>query len=276
MPEISLITATYGRTAEIPRLLDSLVRQSFKDFELIIVDQNEHDEVAQIVQRYAHTLSISYIKSAKKGLSLNRNLGLDAAHGQIYAFPDDDCFYDDTVLQCVHEAFSDASLKYLCFDLYDDVSNNFCWKRVDRVPVMKRRRVYYNGNSINFFIRANPHRFDENLGVGTKFGSGEETDYLLQNIAKDDKGRACLEANIYHNAGQGVHITNEKYYKYALGFGAMCKKDVVARKSVWTLLLFAKYVLRACAGLLLKKDKKLHWLGLKGRVGGFISYKVKR
>lgn len=272
--EISLITATYGRTVELPRLLDSLVRQTFKDFELIVVDQNEHDEVKTIAESYAQRLHIIYVKSGQKGLSRNRNVGLEQAHGQIYAFPDDDCYYDDTVLQCVHEAFKDASLKYLCFDLYDDVSNNFCWKRVDRVPVMKRRRIYYNGNSNNFFIRANPHRFDERLGVGAQFGSGEETDYLLQNIAKGDRGSACTASRIYHNAGQANVRNYDKLYRYSLGFGAMCKKDVVTRKSLWTLVLFAKYVLRALLGLLLKKDKKAYWLSLTGRIGGFVRYRV--
>ena len=39
---ISLITATYGRTEEVRTLLGSLARQSYKDFEFILVDQNPH------------------------------------------------------------------------------------------------------------------------------------------------------------------------------------------------------------------------------------------
>ena len=273
MPEISLITATYGRINEIPRLLDSLIQQTFKDFELIIIDQNEHYEVQKILEKYKELLNIHYIRSSQKGLSHNRNIGLEKASGDIFAFPDDDCYYDGNVLECVHQAFKDKELKYLCFDLYDDIDNNFCWKKVDRVSSLKRRRLYYNGNSINFFIRANTNRFDECFGVGAKYGAGEETDYLFQNIGTKDIGKPCFEAKIYHNSGTGVHVTYEKYYKYAIGFGAMCKKDFLLRKSIDSIFLFLKYVIRTFAGILLKKDKKIYWLGLKGRICGFVIYK---
>ena len=47
--KISLVTATLGRVDEINILLDSLVKQTYKNFELIIVDQNEHYKVQNIV-----------------------------------------------------------------------------------------------------------------------------------------------------------------------------------------------------------------------------------
>ena len=61
--KVSLVTATLGRIDEINILLDSLVKQTYKDFELIIVDQNEHYKVQNIVDKYTNILNIKYIRS---------------------------------------------------------------------------------------------------------------------------------------------------------------------------------------------------------------------
>jgi glycosyltransferase involved in cell wall biosynthesis len=50
MPELSLIIATLGRTLELDRLMATLVNQSFRNFEIIIVDQNADDRLTSFVQ----------------------------------------------------------------------------------------------------------------------------------------------------------------------------------------------------------------------------------
>ena len=55
---ISLITATYGRTKEIATLLESLSKQTYKEFEIVIIDQNVHDEVKSIVDNYKSIMNI--------------------------------------------------------------------------------------------------------------------------------------------------------------------------------------------------------------------------
>lgn len=79
--KFSLITATYGRTAEVRMLLESLTRQTYKDFELILVDQNPHFELRDLTEEYASRIDIRYVRSEVKGLSYNRNIGLDLCQG---------------------------------------------------------------------------------------------------------------------------------------------------------------------------------------------------
>ena len=103
--KFSLITATLGRVAEIENLLISLSKQTYKDFELILVDQNSHRFIEEIVRRYESIISIIYIRSNRRGLSYNRNIGLDVATGEIVGFPDDDCTYSKNVLEDVKNSF---------------------------------------------------------------------------------------------------------------------------------------------------------------------------
>ena len=103
--KVSLIMPTINVTDELVLFLDSLSRQTFKDFELIAIDQNEHDEVFKILKRYEKLFDIKYVKSDEKGLSLNRNKGLILRNGEIVGFPDDDCEYDDDTLEKVVSFF---------------------------------------------------------------------------------------------------------------------------------------------------------------------------
>lgn len=71
---ISLIMPTLNRYDDIYLLMDSLENQTYKNFELIVVDQNDNSKVKEIVDKYIDKLDIKYIKSSKKGLSYNRNV----------------------------------------------------------------------------------------------------------------------------------------------------------------------------------------------------------
>ena len=102
--KVSLILPTLNRTDDLAVFLDSLLEQTYKDFELIVVDQNEGNEVFEIVKDYEEDFKIKYVKSDEKGLSLNRNRGLILMKGEIVGFPDDDCEYSPDTLEKVVES----------------------------------------------------------------------------------------------------------------------------------------------------------------------------
>ena len=70
---VSLIMPTLNRYEDIDLLMKSLQKQTYKNFELIVVDQNDNDKVKEIVDKYKEEIVIKYIKSNKLGLSYNRN-----------------------------------------------------------------------------------------------------------------------------------------------------------------------------------------------------------
>ncbi|HBF5453835.1 TPA: glycosyltransferase, partial [Clostridioides difficile] len=61
---ISLIMPTLNRYDDIYLLMDSLENQTYKNFELIVVDQNDNSKVKEIVDKYIDKLDIKYIKSS--------------------------------------------------------------------------------------------------------------------------------------------------------------------------------------------------------------------
>ena len=91
--KISVLVPTLGeRTKEIERLLKSLLNQTYKNFEIIIITQGNHDTIKKIINKYKK-LNIIHIVMNTKGLSKARNEGLNAATGEIIVLSDDDCWY---------------------------------------------------------------------------------------------------------------------------------------------------------------------------------------
>ena len=130
--------------------------------------------------------------------------------------------------------------------------------------------------SITFFVNYTYEDivlFDENLGVGSVFGSGEETDYVLTLLHKGYKGEYFADDIIFHPAKKGNYDDLDRAYKYALGYGALVKKEVLGRKNFLYYFKFLKRIFRSIAGIILTKNRKYHKTVLKGRIEGFNKYK---
>ena len=277
---VSLIMPTINRYDEIYLLMDSLKRQTYKKFELIVIDQNNNDKVWDIVKNYTEDIDIKYVKSDKPGLSLNRNIGIDMAKGQIIGFPDDDCIYEDDTLEKVTTFFNknqDYRL-YSCKTM-DTNKIDYFKKMYDGTCEITSTNIMDTLTSITFFINFKNDkytRFDEKLGVGGEFGSGEEIDYVLDLINKGYKGRYFGENIIYHPAKKHSK-SKEKYqrdFNYGRGFGALCKKEIIYRKNYKFIKVMGYKIIRNIGGIVLNKDRDYHDATIKGRTEGFKQYKL--
>jgi len=89
-PLVSVIIATYNRAHLIPQSIESVLSQTFKDYEIIVVDDGSSDNTKELLKnRYGE--SIIYIgKEKNEGLSAARNIGVKAAKGKYLAILDDE------------------------------------------------------------------------------------------------------------------------------------------------------------------------------------------
>ena len=88
--KISLIMPTINTYDELDLFLKSLSIQTYKNFELIVIDQNNELNIVDLIEKYQNDFDIKYNKSYELGLSLNRTKGLFRMDGEIVGFPDDD------------------------------------------------------------------------------------------------------------------------------------------------------------------------------------------
>lgn len=95
MPKLSIIVPVYKVEAYLPRCLDSILAQTFTDFELILIDDGSPDRCGEIMEEYAKRDSrIVTIHQENQGVSAARNAGLTAAKGNYIGFVDPDDWID--------------------------------------------------------------------------------------------------------------------------------------------------------------------------------------
>ena len=88
--QLSIIIAVYQRQDELTSLLNSLVKQSDKNFEVIIVDDGSPSKLEPIVDGFNELLNIKYYYKDNSGPGLSRNFGMSKAEGNYFVFLDSD------------------------------------------------------------------------------------------------------------------------------------------------------------------------------------------
>ena len=123
--KVSVIMPAYNREVYIRESIESVLAQSFTEFELIIVDDGSTDSTAAIVNSYTDS-RIRLFRQEHRGASVARNLGIEEARGQFIAFLDsDDLYYPDcleTLFRLIQSnrtemAFSNFSESYHAEDM---------------------------------------------------------------------------------------------------------------------------------------------------------------
>ena len=79
MPFFSVIIPTFNRANILPRAIESILSQSFSDWELIIQDDGSTDETSTIVQSFLDDRRIKYFSEENQGVCAARNLGSEKA-----------------------------------------------------------------------------------------------------------------------------------------------------------------------------------------------------
>lgn len=94
-PIVSVIIATYNRAKSLGTAIESVLKQSYCNIEIIVVDDGSTDETKKIVQPYIKNYAIRYIYQKNKGCVEARNNGIKIAKGKYIAILDDDDFWCD-------------------------------------------------------------------------------------------------------------------------------------------------------------------------------------
>lgn len=277
----SLIIGTLDREEEIKACLDSLFQQTERNFEVIVIDQSTSRKTEEVVKQY-HKENLKYVNVAFRGLSKARNNGIRIADGEFICLVDDDAVYPpnylaDALNYCDHETILSGEIYSIedCITPFIDCSNlsdgqilsvgNIIGKCPSAALIIPRNVIDKVG------------AFDERLGVGNDYASGEETDFLLRAIDLGYKTKHCKAMKIYHPIKKIDYNNLSSIFKHAMGKGALFKVDTKERKKKRLLL----YALKNTLGMRIKaifaneQNKQVYLTRCDGFLNGYRSFSHK-
>ena len=112
-PFITILTPTYNRASLLPRLFDSLLRQTSKAFEWIVVDDGSTDDTREVVanlkEKCGGAFPMGYVYKANGGKHMAINIGAERARGELLFIADSDDLLIDDALETVANSWHDIS-----------------------------------------------------------------------------------------------------------------------------------------------------------------------
>ncbi|MFN3301845.1 MAG: glycosyltransferase family 2 protein [Patescibacteria group bacterium] len=145
MPKVSIITPTYNGEKFIERAIKSVLWQTFKDWDMIIVDDGSKDRTVEIVKKYAEKdprIKLIELKENTGGPAIPRTIACQKSQGEYIAFLDqDDIFYPENL---------EKRVNYLDEHLEIDILSTMAWTFNEET---KKIINYEHGGPVNLIVR---------------------------------------------------------------------------------------------------------------------------
>jgi glycosyltransferase involved in cell wall biosynthesis len=113
MPLISVIIPTYNRAKFVCEAINSVLRQSYDDFEILVVDDGSNDNTHEKLSGYGNKIRL--IKQERKGVSSARNRGITEAEGKYIAFLDSDDLFSKRKLELQMDLIKKTGDCHICY-----------------------------------------------------------------------------------------------------------------------------------------------------------------
>ncbi|WP_010175094.1 glycosyltransferase family 2 protein [Bacillus coahuilensis] len=206
--KFSILLPTLGtRIPELERLFDSLTKQTYTNFEVIIVSQGNHEVISQTLKKYS--FDYQQIPIDIRGLSNARNVGMKHISGDYVTFSDDDCWYVEDALTYIAEQFENKKASILSFQFYDPFRNEYPKNYVQNEIHSVQWRDLFSKSSIEIFVDVHSVgkeniEFDTRFGLGAQYPSGEENIFLMDQLNRGHVISYIPRIIAYHEVRDGL------------------------------------------------------------------------
>jgi GT2 family glycosyltransferase len=245
---VTAVISTCNRGRLIAATIATILANDYDNFRVIVVDQSDNDDTRLALEQLADDNRLQYMKSSTKGVSVGRNLGIQAATSECIVITDDDCEVPATWLRDLVAAFEiDPHIGVVFGNVVPaphDQAAGFIPAYVRTEPFLActmRDKQQVEGISACMGLRRSVWQalggFDEMLGAGAPFTSGGETDFamraLLAGYAIYETPRVWLTHHGFRTWSQGDTLIDRYWY----GTGAMFAKNLKCGHASVALLL---------------------------------------
>ena len=150
--KISIITVVKNNDEKIEKCIRSVLNQSYKNIEYIIIDGNSSDKTKEIIEKFKSKIDI-FISEKDNGLWDAMNKGINYASGDIIGFLNSDDFYYPDALETVAKYFNHKEIDFL----FGTVKKYKLMHRFNP-NIIKWSFGFYTSHSVGFFIKLKKHK----------------------------------------------------------------------------------------------------------------------
>lgn len=291
MAEVSIIVPVYQVEKYIRQCIDSILAQTFTDFELILVDDGSKDRSGQICDEYAGMDErVKVIHKKNGGLSDARNKGMDQAVGNYFMFVDSDDFITPDMVECLYNNIlhenADITVCNFLYYFEDDRNKNFS-------PHLKAEVL--QGSEI-FFSRKN----ERNYGIWTvawnklyrraslgnirfRFGKYHEDEFWANDIYQMDIKVVTIPDCLYYYRQRDNSIMGKKNIKRDFDIIEALQEriDIYLREEKYSgqaykVLIYSLEYLQESKRLIANRDDRKKFIQAEKRTKGIVKQLKKR
>lgn len=219
--KLSIVVPIYNVARYLPKCVDSLIHQDFRNYEVILVDDGSTDESPQICDEFASSNELVYervselgkplirvIHQKNAGLSAARNAGLKAAKGEYVCFVDSDDFWEENVLGRLMAQIERDRLDVLRFDY-----QNVRLVKDERVNGLTDERRYevFQPNKMPRYIDTKNEVVDGETYLNTRMGYAcYAVMYIIKrSLLVKDEGMNGLKDECFFK--EGIHFEDVEW-----------------------------------------------------------------
>ena len=170
-PEISIVIPVYNGSKTLGQCLNSVLKQTYGSYEIIVVDNNSTDNTGELIRKFAEeNARVVYVFEGKRGRGSARNAGINASRGTIIAMTDSDCVVGPDWLEKISRPIIDDNEKVVVGS-EENIFLNYWTNNIQEANglfvELHRKEDHINSiDTKNFAILSDiikEHRFDENI-----------------------------------------------------------------------------------------------------------------
>lgn len=200
-PKISVIVPVYNVEQYLPRCIDSILAQTFTDFELLLIDDGSPDNSGKICDEYAERdTRIRVFHKKNGGVSSARNMGLENAQGEWIAFVDGDDWVENSMF---YEMYSHALINKVDIVISDFYINDRCKQIIDYqyneyVPYLFFKAILEGKAMGSLWNKLFHYKLFENIKFDIEITYCEDVLVLAQILYKSNIIISFIHTPFYH------------------------------------------------------------------------------
>ena len=219
LPLVTIIVPVYNVASYLDTCLTSLVKQTYTNLEIILVDDGSSDNSPSLCDNWASSdKRITVLHQQNQGLSAARNTGLNHAHGAFYAFVDSDDYVELNYIEnMLTRILADKTDMVICSFVRED-QDNHPLETQDRTsvnqPTILSQQECLNRFRMGYeYILAWNKLYRSALWSTYRYPSGKihEDEFAFHHIVAQCSAISVIPNRLYHYVSHDESITHSKY-----------------------------------------------------------------